>query len=320
MKHRLTLAHSPDPDDVFMWWPLTGKIVPEGAGFRRIAPPTLPGLVPSRFAFDPLPTDIEALNRRAVADDDTARLDITALSLRCWADVRDRFLLTRCGGSFGDGFGPKLVVPASHPAQAAGNLRPNERIAVPGFRTTAYMMLTMVLGIPGTPDPGRFVEMPFDQIIPAVASGRVDAGLVIHEGQLTFADAGLRLLIDVGAWWKDRTGLKLPLGVNAVRNDLDTRFGPGSMREVADLLAASVRYAVERREESTAYTMPWAKANADKAGMAPPTLERVDRYCRMYVSEETVDMTVGGENSGLTAIRWLLGDALRVATAEIVPV
>jgi 1,4-dihydroxy-6-naphthoate synthase len=308
MVHRLTLAHSPDPDDVFMWWPLTGKIIPEGSGCRVIEPPSLPGLASSRFAFDPLPADIEVLNRRAASDDAAARLDITALSLRCWASVRDRFTLTRSGGSFGDGFGPKLVVAAAHPATHAADLRPADRVAIPGFRTTAHLMLTKVLGLPSEPDPARFIEMPFDQIIPAVASGRADAGLVIHEGQLTYADAGLRLLVDVGAWWKERTGLKLPLGVNAMRSDLDARLWPGASREIADLLAASVRHAAERRDESTAATMPWAAANARKAGMDPPTLGRVDRYCRMYVSDETLDMTLGGPRSGLAAVRRLLAD------------
>jgi 1,4-dihydroxy-6-naphthoate synthase len=308
MPIRLTLAHSPDPDDVFMWWPLTGKIIPDGSGFRVIEPPSLPGLASSRFAFDPLPADIEVLNRRAVRDDHASRLDITALSLRCWADVRDRFVITRCGGSFGDGFGPKLVVKASHAATDAAELLPADRVAIPGFRTTAYLMLTKVLGLPSEPDPSRFIEMPFDQIIPAVASGRAEAGLVIHEGQLTYADAGLRLLVDVGTWWKSRTGLKLPLGVNAVRSDLDARHGPGALREVADLLAASVRHACDRREESTAYTTPWAAANARNAGMTTPTLDRVDQYCRMYVSEETLDMTLGGPRSGLAAVRRLLAD------------
>lgn len=289
--HRLTLAHSPDPDDVFMWWPLTGVIVPEGAGFRRVKPPCLPELAGSSFAFDPFPADIEVLNRRA-CDPSQSPIDITALSVRTWADVHDRYDLTRCGASFGDGFGPKLVVPAASAVTDLATLKPGLRIAIPGKRTTAFLMLGMAMG--DKLSHATFIEMPFDQIIPAVARGDADAGLVIHEGQLTFADAGLRLVIDVGTWWKGRTGLKLPLGINAIRNDLDARFGQGSLSQVAELLAASVKYAMDRRAESTELTMPWAKANADRAKMETPTLARVDTYCRMYVSDETLDMGEAG--------------------------
>lgn len=304
----LSLAHSPDPDDVFMWWPLTGRISPGAAGQppTRLSPPVMDvGL-----DFVPVPEDIEVLNRRAL-DASGLQFDITALSVRTWASVRDRFIITRCGASFGDGFGPKVVckksgIPGGLTIGCEGCLgKPGLKIAIPGFGTTAFLMLSLVMGAAGVADRSRFVEMPFDQIIPAVARGDVHAGLVIHEGQLTFADAGLRLVLDVGAWWKERTGLKLPLGVNAVRRDLDARFGPGTLARVADALAASVRYTAERRAESTEYTMPWAAENARKAGMAPPTLDRVDRYCRMYVSDETVDM---GE-AGRAAIERLFAEA-----------
>ncbi len=294
MPHHLTLAHSPDPDDVFMWWPLTGVIVPDASGFRRVAPPRLPQLAGSPFAFDPLPADIEVLNRRAL-DPSKPQLDITALSVRTWADVRDRYALTRCGASFGDGFGPKIVVPASSSIASIDQLAASSlRIAIPGRRTTAFLMLGMAMGPAAMQNADRFIEMPFDQIIPAVARGDADTGLVIHEGQLTFADAGLRLVLDVGAWWKRKTSLKLPLGINAVRTDLDSRFGTGSLAHVAELLAASVRYSMDRREESTALTMPWAKANADRARMETPTIARVTEYCKMYVSDETLDMGDAG--------------------------
>jgi 1,4-dihydroxy-6-naphthoate synthase len=287
-----------------MWWPLTGVIIPDGAGFRRVKPPCLPELAGSPFAFDPLPADIEVLNRRAL-DLSQPQLDITALSARTWADVRDRYDLTRCGASFGDGFGPKLVVPAASSVSDLASLKPGLTIAIPGKRTTAFLMLGMAMG--DKLAHASFVEMPFDQIIPAVARGDADAGLVIHEGQLTFADAGLRLVVDVGTWWKAKTSLKLPLGINAIRNDLDARFGPGSLAHVAELLAASVKYAMDRRAESTELTMPWAKANADRANMETPTLARVDTYCRMYVSEETLDM---GE-AGRSAIARLLDEGHR---------
>ncbi len=291
-----------------MWWPLTGKIRPPeetdpfraGAGraSEAVEPPSLDT---GGVRFAALPADIEALNRRAVSHGD---LDITALSVRTWADVRDRYVITACGGSFGDGFGPKLVARSDHPAIACHNcVKAAEiRVAVPGKRTTAFLMLGMVLGRHAMAEGERFVEMPFDQIIPAVARGEVDAGLVIHEGQLTFADAGLRLLLDVGRWWKDRTGLKLPLGVNAVRRDLDDRHGAGMLERVGRLLRESVAYSMVRWEESVRYTVPFAEANARRAGMEAPDLARVERYCRMYVSEETRDM--GDE--GREAIRRLL--------------
>lgn len=318
----LTLAHSPDPDDVFMWWPITGKIAPGSAHDHSVPPRQLSGpvLPTGRFRFRPVPADIEVLNRRAL-DPSATPYDVTALSVRTWADVSDRYRITRCGASFGDGFGPKLVCRRDQRGETTTIgcegclLKPGVTIAIPGRRTTAFLMLGMVLGRALASDHARFVEMPFDQIIPAVASRKVHAGLVIHEGQLTFADAGLRLLVDVGEWWKERTGLKLPLGINAVRTDLDSLHGPGTLAEVGDLLAASVKYAMERREESTAYTMPWAEANAVRAGMATPDLARVDRYCRMYVSEETLDM---GE-AGRAAIERLLREGESAGLVDRAP-
>jgi 1,4-dihydroxy-6-naphthoate synthase len=307
----LTLAHSPDPDDVFMWWPLTGKIAPPAetdpfahADWRPSPPLAPPVLNTSPFRFAALPADIEALNRRATEIGD---LDITALSVRAWADVQDRYAITACGASFGDGFGPKLVCRADHSTIGCYNCLKAEdiRIAIPGRRTTAFLMLGLVLGRHAMARDDRFIEMPFDQIIPAVARGQADAGLVIHEGQLTFADAGLRLILDVGQWWKQRTGLKLPLGINAVRRDLDDRHGPGTLGRLSQLLRDSVAYSMARWDESVRYTMPFAAANAARAGAAPPTLERVDQYCRMYVSEETRDM---GEQ-GRQAIYRLLSEA-----------
>jgi 1,4-dihydroxy-6-naphthoate synthase len=298
----LTLAHSPDPDDAFMWWPLTGKVTPTGEPLP--GPEGKPAIDTARFAFKSLPLDIEVLNRRAVeAKDD---LDITALSVRTWADVQDRYAITACGASFGDGFGPKVVARSDDSTinceacirrvAAAGGT-----IAIPGRRTTAFLMLGLVLG---KRHAANFLELPFDQIIPAVASRRADAGLVIHEGQLTFADAGLKLVLDVGQWWKNRTGLKLPLGINALRRDLERIHGRGTLAELGALLKRSVAYAMERWDESVRYTLPFAAANAARAGAAPPTLDRIDRYCRMYVSEETRDMGYAGRE----AIRRLLAE------------
>jgi 1,4-dihydroxy-6-naphthoate synthase len=302
----LTLAHSPDPDDAFMWWPITGKINPDGT--PHSGRDGQPAIDTGRFRLRAIPADIHVLNRRAI---ERADLDITALSVRAYADVSDRYRITRCGASFGDGFGPKIVCRAGDRTIACEGClrRADVTIAVPGKQTTAFLLLGMVLGSEALASEARFIEMPFERIIPAVARGDVQAGLVIHEGQLTFGDAGLRLVVDVGEWWKQETGLLTPLGVNAVRRDLDARFGAGTSSAVGDVLAASVEYAMERREESTAYTLPFALANTARgAGGGPsderPTLERVDRYCRMYVTEETRDM---GER-GRGAIERLLRD------------
>jgi 1,4-dihydroxy-6-naphthoate synthase len=291
----LTLAHSPDPDDVFMWWPITGKITPQGEPFA--GPAGQPVLDTGRFRFKPLPEDIHVLNRRAIEVGD---LDVTALSVRAYADVCTRYRITRCGASFGDGFGPKVVCRTEDPRmQVAEHLAdPSLKIAIPGRQTTAFLLLSMILGDSARTNPSRFIELPFERIIPAVARGEVDAGLVIHEGQITFTDAGLRLVTDVGAWWKQLTGLATPLGINAVRRDLDARFGAGSLREVGELLAKSVAYSMEHREESTAYALPFALANTTRSGDgASPTLERVDRYCRMYVNDLTRDMGVPGREA-----------------------
>jgi 1,4-dihydroxy-6-naphthoate synthase len=305
----LTLAHSPDPDDAFMWWPLTGKVRPDGTAMEGAGAGAV--LDTGRFEFRAIPADIEALNRRAAGAGD---LDITAMSVRAYADVHERYAITRCGASFGEGYGPKVVARADQSGTAVNVnceecLRnPGVRIAIPGRRTTAFLMLGLVLGDwkagggrreAGEEKGGRFVEMPFDRIIGAVQRGEVEAGLVIHEGQLLFADAGLKLVLDVGAWWKGKTGLPLPLGVNAVRRDLDERFGAGTVAEVSGLLRRSVEYALAHRAEALEYTMPFALANARKAGEAEvgPTLERIDRYVSMYVTERTVDMGEAGRGA-----------------------
>jgi 1,4-dihydroxy-6-naphthoate synthase len=314
----LTLAHSPDPDDAFMWWPITGKL----ANRARVEQPdprahldqgldaTPPVLKTGRWIFRAVPADIEALNRLAAAPagDSTVKYDITALSFRAYCDVRAEYAITRTGSSFGEGFGPKVVAPerSSRVSDVASLRNSDVRIAIPGRRTTAFLVLGMALGVDAVKArPARFVEMPFDQIIGAVATGEVDAGLVIHEGQLLFKDAGLRLVVDVGAWWHQHTGLPLPLGCNALRRDIDTRFGPGSIAEVSALLRASVDHALANRAESLEYALGFALANAARPGSensGTPTLERVDRYVGMYVNDWTVDMG----QAGLDAVRKVL--------------
>ena len=297
MPFSLTLAHSPDPDDVFMWWPLTGKIDPQG---NTVSPPALDtkGLL-----FIPKPVDIHDLNQHALS---STPYEITALSVACWGapDVARRYAITRCGGSFGKGYGPRLVVHAESPISSLDELLQSKGdIAIPGHQTTAFLVLKHALALVPDADLSRFVRLPFEQIIPAVARGAAAAGLVIHEGQITYAQQCLRLIVDLGQWWGTSTGLPLPLGVNAIRRDLDSTHGPGVFQLVTDLLHQSVEHAMQRWDHSVAYTLPFAAANAARAGTAPPSLEQVDRYCRMYVTEETRDMG----HAGQLAIRRVLG-------------
>lgn len=300
----LTLAHSPDPDDVFMWWPITGKLSPDGSPLP--GPAGEPAIDTGRFRYRALPADIEVLNRRAAGPGD---LDITALSFRAYADVSDRYILTACGSSFGDGYGPKVI--SARPLTIESLREGSLRIAVPGRRTTAFLTLGLMLGPAAMQNASRFIEMPFERVIPAVAAGEADSGLVIHEGQLTFVDAGLRLVVDLGAWWKSTTGLPLPLGANALRRDLDARYGPSAIADVAATLRRSIAHAVEHRDESVRYTMPFALANVARAGDVPhdPTPDRVDRYVDMYVNRWTIDMGDAGREalSRLYTAGWQAG-------------
>lgn len=308
----LRLAHSPDPDDVFMWWPITGRV--DRAAWNRdrserhgepapVAEP--PAINTGRFQFAPVPADIEVLNRRAATVGD---LEITALSMRAWATVRTRYRLTSCGSSFGDGYGPKVVALGARGDCLALLHRPGVRFAVPGRRTTAFLLLGILLGREGL-ERSEFLEMPFDRVIGAVAGGEADAGLVIHEGQVTFEAAGLRKVVDLGHWWKSRTGLPTPLGGNAVRSDLDERYGAGAAAEVAATLRRSLQHAMRRREESLDYAMTFALA-AEGGGLA--TRERVARYLDMYVNPLTLDM---GE-TGRRAIRRLFEEGAAAGLCE----
>jgi 1,4-dihydroxy-6-naphthoate synthase len=297
----LTLAHSPDPDDVFMWWPITGKVTRAHGASPQLPTVSDPVIPTGRFSYRALPVDIAILNRRAVSHGD---IDITALSLRAWLDVQDRYRLTHCGSSFGDGYGPKVVCKpalASHYTSA-------KTLAIPGRTTTAFM--TLSLAEPQWIKNVAILEMPFDEVLTAVSTGKADAGLVIHEGQVTFAQAGLVMALDLGSWWKAETQLPLPLGVNAVKRDVDHRFGSGSMQEIATTLRASLDYALAHRDESLDYAMTFALASPDGQHI---TRERVDRYINMYVNRWTIDMGTAGTQ----AIQTLLN---RAAAAGLCPV
>lgn len=249
----ITIGHSPDADDAFMFYALTqGKLDTDGLTFRHVI------------------ADIETLNHKAVEGE----LDVTALSAHAYGYVMDKYALLPSGGSFGEGCGP--VVVAAHPMDV-GEMA-DDRIAVPGTMTTAYLLLKLLLMN------FKFEVVSFDRIIDAVKSGQVDAGLLIHEGQLTYRDHGLHKVIDLGEWWHADTGLPVPLGVNAVRKDL----GKQLMMKLSELLTASIRYALEHREEAVAYAQQFARG-LDR--------DRTERFCGMYVNRWTLDMGKEGRQA-----------------------
>ncbi len=307
----LTIAHSPDPDDVFMWWPLTGMVDP--ADPSRVL--SAAELDCGPFRFRSLPADIAVLNRRAIEVGD---LDITALSIFTYAHVSDRYILTACGSSMGEGYGPKLVLNAALASSVGADVgdgawevgvralldRASVRIAVPGVKTTAFARLCGLMGWSGPADwAERIVERPFDTILDSVASrerladgSTIEAGVLIHQSQLTYGQHGVVQCVDFGAVWLQETGLPLPLGGNALRRDLDERHGGGTLARLNDLLDRSVRHALEHRARSVEY-----------AGRYDPSLslKQVDAYIDLYVTRLTLDMGA----QGLSAIERLIDDA-----------
>ncbi len=294
----IRLAHSPDSDDLVMWWPLVGL---DGS---KPAIDVLP------FRFELVARDVEELNKLAVgARSDEAELyDATAISCAAYPAVADRYAITRCGGSFGEGYGPRIVARNASGVRTIEDLR-GQRVAVPGVNTSAFLTLSLLmLGEYGESELGSEsrstqtafepVEMLFSEIPGAVARGEVDAGLLIHEAQLTFADLGLVEVGNLGVLWAAQTDLPLPLGLNVVRRDLDDRFGGGTVTRLGEVLFASVQFAVAHPAECRAHL----QANkGDRTEWDDPEL--VDRYLAMYASALTIDM---GER-GLAAIRHLLG-------------
>lgn len=275
----IRVGHSPDADDAFMFYALAKGKVDTGD---------------YRFVHELV--DIETLNRRAFS----AELELTAVSLHAYAHLTDRYLLCSCGASMGDRYGPMLVAPRKlRLADLAG-----KTIAVPGTLTTAYLALRLCLGYDFP-----YVAVPFDQILDAVAAGSyagepVHAGLIIHEGQLTYADQGVELVLDTGQWWFDATGLPLPLGANAVRKNL----GPRVAADVNRLLRESISYGLEHRGEALAYALSFGRG-LDQA--------RGDQFVEMYVNDWTLDFGPRGRE----AVRQLLarGHAAGVIPALVEP-
>jgi len=260
------LAHSPDADDAFMFWAMAaGKI---DTGGRRYTHEL---------------ADIETLNRRALAGE----LEVTAVSIHAYAHLASRYALLAHGASIGDRYGPRLVAPSPAPREPRSAIA-GRLVAVPGELTTAFLALKLYQ--PAV----RHVVVPFDQIEDYVAAGRADAGLLIHEGQLTFADRGLHLWADMGEWWHSETGLPLPLGGNVVRRDL----GDELVGAIARDLKASIEYGLAHRAEALRHAQGYSRG-LDAAG--------VDRFVEMYVNSYTVDY---GPN-GRRAVTELLGRAHR---------
>ena len=240
----IKLAHSPDSDDAFMFYALaTHKLATPGMKFTHVL------------------SDIQSLNETALEE----TYDVTAISFAAYPSLRDKYILLDCGASFGEGYGPMVVAPHPvKPAEIAG-----KRIAVPGLKTTAYLTLKLL-------EPNfEPVVTAFDKILDAVRDGVVDAGLLIHEGQLLFSQLGLHRVIDLGVWWQEQTGLPLPLGGNAVRRAL----GPELSRQIARTIRHSVEYALEHRQEAMNYALQFARdMDADLA----------DKFVGMYVNKWTL--------------------------------
>jgi len=254
----ITIAHSPDSDDAFMFYALaTNKV-----------------RVP-RLRFSHVLCDIETLNQKALQ----GVYDVTAISFHAYPYIQSHYALLPSGGSVGEGYGPMIVAPRAY---ALDEIK-RKRIAVPGRMTTAYLVLQLFA-------PGIATEMvPFDQIIPQVLAGKHEAGLIIHEGQLTYDKSGLHRIVDLGRWWQKVTGLPLPLGGNAIRRSL----GPQLMSQVASALRQSIQYALDHREEALAYAMQFARD-------LDPQL--ADKFVGMYVNERTLDYGPDGRE----AVRRLL--------------
>ncbi|HEX9351600.1 MAG TPA: MqnA/MqnD/SBP family protein [Gaiellaceae bacterium] len=242
---KIRLGHSPDPDDAFMFWALAaGEIDPHG------------------FEFEHVLRDIQTLNEWAFE----GRLEVTAISLHSYPFVQERYVLLPHGASMGAGYGPIVV---ARETLSDDDLRRVE-IAVPGRMTTAFLGLRLRLG------EFAWREVPFDEIMDEVVSGRADAGLLIHEGQLTYAAAGLQKVADLGEWWLAETGLPLPLGVNVARRDL----GKEVLRELSAVLAESIRAGLDNRERALEYALQFGRGLDD---------ELADRFVGMYVNELTED-------------------------------
>jgi len=276
-----TLGHSPDPDDAFMFFAIAENKI-DLRGYR----------------FEHRLEDIQTLNKRALQGE----LHISAISIHTYAYVAHKYALLPCGASMGDGYGPVVIGkrptpnaqrPTSNEEGGSGAAGAKEslsgkRIAVPGEMTSAFLALQLFLG------EFDYVVVPFDQIFDAVKDGRADAGLIIHEGQLTFTRAGFQKIIDLGEWWKDQTDLPLPLGGNVIRKDIP----PSVRRDLFQIIRQSIDFGLAHRAEAVRHSLPYARDMGGKLAA---------KFIRMYVNNFTRDYGEIGRN----AIRRFLGEARR---------
>lgn len=266
----IRVGHSPDPDDAFMFYALSAGKIDTGP-----------------YQFQHTLQDIQTLNERAMR----AELEVSAISLAAYPSLQDKYALLDLGASMGDGYGPMVV--ARQPMTVA-DLR-GKTLAIPGTMTTAFLTLNLLLGA------GKFQYkvMAFDTILEAVAAGQVDAGLIIHEGQLTYRDNGLHLVVDLGAWWKETTSLPLPLGGNVIRRDL----GDKAIVEVCHLVRASIDYGLKHRSEALTYAMKYGR-NLNTA--------LADQFVGMYVNDYTLRYGAAGRE----AVRQLLRRAAEAGLVQ----
>ncbi|HST30603.1 MAG TPA: MqnA/MqnD/SBP family protein [Chthoniobacterales bacterium] len=267
-----TLGHSPDPDDAFMFYAIAKNKI-DLRGYR----------------FEHRLEDIQTLNERAMRGE----LHISAVSIHAYAYIANKYALLPCGASMGDGYGPLLVRKAPNaksqiPTENAEirNWLREQVIAVPGTMTSAFLALKLYLG------DFKYVVVPFDQIFDAVSKGQAGAGLIIHEGQLTYAKSGFEKIVDLGEWWKQETNLPLPLGGNVIRKDI-----PSDVRhDLLEIMRESIDYGLAHRDEAVAHSMPYARDMNEQLA---------DKFIGMYVNDFTRDYG----DKGRAAIRRFLGDA-----------
>ena len=262
----IRVGHSPDADDAFMFYALAKKKIPMRG-----------------FEVEHVIEDIESLNQRALLGE----LEVTAVSCHAYAYLADRYAVMRSGASVGDNYGPILVHKGLGTC-TSGLVLKNKRIAIPGELTTAYLVLRLYSKTTKNfesrvPSPDFHpVFVPFDRVFDVVKSGEADYGLVIHEGQITFAEHGLEKVLDLGAWWHEKTKLPLPLGVDIIRRDL----GLDVMRSFAGLFKESIEYALSHRQEALEYALQFGRGISGDLN---------DRFVAMYVNDRTVDIGKGGE-------------------------
>jgi 1,4-dihydroxy-6-naphthoate synthase len=254
----LTLGHSPDPDDAFMFYGLAKGLVPTGG-----------------LCFEHVLQDIQTLNERATRGE----LDISAISIHAYAYVSDKYALLPSGASMGDGYGPMLVAKQKLTQDQISRLK----IAVPGTMTSAFLALQLWLGSPEREL--DYVVVPFDQIFRAIHSGAADVGLIIHEGQLTYQNEGLQVCEDLGVWWgRENNGLPLPLGGNVIHK----RFEPELRRRISGILSASIRYSLDHRAEAVQHALRYARDMGR---------DLADKFVGMYVNHWTLDYGESGREA-----------------------